>query len=245
MKIGRKEHFGERTLSKAVIPPDTEAVEDWAYGACIRLKEVWLPMGVRLSAKAFEGSGKIEKVCIYSTEEELKAGRNINALAESAALVLLVWPGEMTGILKDYSDEKLAAFISDKLPAYLEEADDKGFMPFLAGGEEDYADETSERSAYASMICCRKIRLILDAMLYKGADHSAYIRRAGSGMLISVLKNIRTRREDYVSLCFEKELFDSKEPNELPETAAEDAELKALLIKYSGVKAATLDKLEI
>ena len=52
--VKRKEHFGERELNKAVIPPGTEAVEDWAYGACVNFREVWFPTGIRLSAKEFE-----------------------------------------------------------------------------------------------------------------------------------------------------------------------------------------------
>ncbi len=228
-----------------MIPPGTEAVEDWAYGACVNLREVWFPTGIRLSAKAFEGSENIEKVCIYTIEEELNAGRNVNSLTETAALVLLVWPEEMTGLLTDFSDEKLSALIRDKLPIYLEEADDNGFRPFLAGGEEDYGDEASEREDYIFRNRLRKVRLSLDAMFLGAGDHSLYIRECGADVILSVLKNIKTRREDYVSLCFEKELFDCGELNELPERAAEDAELKALLIKHSGVKADTLDKLEI
>ncbi|MCR4585418.1 MAG: leucine-rich repeat domain-containing protein [Lachnospiraceae bacterium] len=243
--VRRKEHFGERELQKAVILPGTEEVGEWAFGFCLNLKEVWLPIGIRLSEKAFEGSDNIERVCLYSTEEELKAGRNINAAEETLALALLVWPGEITGLLDNYTDEKLKDFITGRLPAYLEEADDKGFKPFLAGGEEDYDDETSEREAYIFRIRLRKIRLALDALLLSAGDHSAYIRKAGAEALLSVLGSIKTRREGYVRLCFDKELFDIEELTELPERAAFDAELKAMLIRYSGVKAETLDMLEI
>ncbi len=245
MKIGKKEHFGERELKKAVIPPGTEELEAWAYGACVNLKEVWLPAGISLSGKAFEGSGNIERVCIYSNEEELKAGRHINSLEDTLALALLVWSEDMTGLLEDYSDEKLISFIADKLPAYLEEADDKGFEPFLAGGEEDYGDEVSEREKHISGVRLRKVRLSLDAMLLGEADHCSYIRHFGTEILLSVLKIVKKRREDYVSFCFEKELFDTDELNELPERAAEDAELKAMLIKHLGKGSDMLSDLRI
>lgn len=167
--IKKKQYMGNNTLIEFRIPKETEEIEAWAFAYCKRLKRLYVPQSLRimgnqilLEADAFENlfvydfAGKL-----YEAESRLFAllVRDFN-VAVSEGFPLLD-----TNQFK----EQLDLWIKRSLA--MEDAE--GFLPFLAGGEEDYEAVSDVRERHCFQKRCKKCALILEYLAYKNSISSS------------------------------------------------------------------------
>jgi len=237
--IRKKEHFGDRTLQKVIVPPYAEAIEDWAYASCTNLREVWLPCGCRVSEKAFLGSD-IRKVYLYRDEEQA-----VNGSPVLLALSFCLWPKEISSALDvAEKDELFLIWVKERLDLFLQEPDDKGFRPFLAGGEEDYKEENEELEQYKNRSKRNKLQMILEwiaAASYKDEsiaeqdinynNYINYINGCEPKQYFDLVKESADRRPVYEELFLGFSFYEHVSTDELLRAAGDDVELRALVLR--------------
>lgn len=167
--IRKKEYLGNRGMRHVVVPPYVKNVEAWAFSHCKNLKTIWLPKQLKkIEAKVFDGCNGLQRIYVYennSTEFDIS---KVYYYETEAALLAF----GARYFLDDIPDGKLFDFshiaepvwyqwYDDRLRAYIEEPDEKGFMPFLAGGEEDYEDPDNNMETY----CSRRQQEKIDGIL--------------------------------------------------------------------------------
>ncbi|MBR5419557.1 MAG: hypothetical protein IK115_00260 [Lachnospiraceae bacterium] len=244
VRIEKKAHFGDRELRRAVIAPEVSEVEDWAYAACPRLAEVWIPLGCRLSNKAFQDSGALERVFLYETEDKA-----VNASPELLALSLLSWPSYTAEALEAAADEaRFLSWFDDRLKLYLAEADDADYTSFPAGGEEDYDDELLGRGRHIRARRERKAKMCFERLLAKpeaaGEEFAGYLKRYDPDIPFALIRGAGDRRAVYEKLYFKHCRHSHAQLQTLLDCAGDDAELRALIMKELG-ESSVLDLLEI
>ena len=163
MTIRKKEYMGDRHLTKAILDTDAESIEDWAFANCTALREIWLPTGIRhVSEKAFLNCDSLEQICLCCCRD----GKIIPA-AKCAdpvllALMLKCRPKETDALIQAAKEEQgFLKLLDPLLPDFLSEDDSTGFVPFLAGGEEDYLTED------AAAAHCHKRQLLKTRLIYE------------------------------------------------------------------------------
>lgn len=237
-RIPGKYRFGDKSIKKLVVPEDTTEIGEWAYGACSALEEVHIPKGCRVSDRAFAGSDGIRRIFLYNEK-----GERVNALPGLLALAVTVWPGDTSRIFEAASDD--AAFLEwldERLPLYLAEEDSLGYIPFLAGGEEDYRDETEERKEHERAVKLRKARFMYERLLAGGirppgdekSRMSGRLKDYGPGISFALMKEDSERKEEYGRLFFELCIDGDAGTGKLLEYAGEDAGLRAMVLRHSG-----------
>lgn len=232
-RIAKKAHFGDRTLQKVTIPQEISFVEDWAYASCVSLREVRIPCDCRISEKAFAGSDGIGRICL-SREEQ-----TVNAYPELLALTVRIWQQQSpTAIEKAQNDKEFLSWIDGRLNSYLTEADDTGFRPFLAGGEEDYGEESEERASYIRKVQKDKVRLILERLSADPVpdgpgreDLLSYINAHSPGYYFELVRETAGRRLFYEELFMKYPLYDTISTEQLLQDAGDDIELRALILR--------------
>ena len=190
-KIEKKQFYGKRDLVSYVVPETVTEIGDWAFARCRRLRWIAIPRGLeRIGREAFAECESLVVAYFYEKpwgeilEEALKgnlkgklefsgkeAAFGIRALSEKQrtegelmALALRYFP-EVQCVVNAMRAVGKAAWLTvwDEACGYfLRRPDEEGFVPFLAGGEEDYADDGESLIAY-----CRKARLTKAKMVYQ------------------------------------------------------------------------------
>ena len=159
--------MGDKNLISVIIPSEIVNIEDWAYANCENLREIWIPCGCRVSNKAFIRCNNLSSVHLYQKASETP----VNSYPDLLGLAIRTWCSDTDMLISQASeDDMFLEYYDDKLARYLNEPDDKGFKPFLAGGEEDYADENDEYERYVDQTRRNKILLIYERLCYKSPD---------------------------------------------------------------------------
>ena len=186
-KIEKKQFYGNKELVSYVVPETVTEIGDWAFARCRRLKWIAVPKGLeRIEREAFAGCESLVVAHFYEgnweetwegsgKESEQEAGLKVRTLSkkqqlegELMALALRYFP-EAQSIVNAMRDKTLAAGAAGWLRGwdeacgrFLQRLDEEGFVPFLAGGEEDYADDGESLAAY-----CREARLTKAKVVYR------------------------------------------------------------------------------
>ncbi len=167
--IRKKEYLGRNDFIDIEIPVQVKRIEDWAFAQCERLRRVALPYGVEYIGKnVFLGCDALERVTVYGCEQPGKNG--IPEVFHRAWMIAVA--------LRDFGCDNPARLLDINAPEWLSSwdtactryiclADDSGFMPFLAGGEEDYEDVEAERFIYCHIIQKRKAVILLHRLALK------------------------------------------------------------------------------
>lgn len=187
-EITKKQFMGNREHVEVVIPSHVSVVGDWAFAYCKNLECIFIPIQlVRFGKEVFLGCEKLERVYVYDEKplegmeraelsgnncgKEKESGlANANCFAEDLQaklwkVCLVDWKTPVW----DETEEDRAIWMEkwDVLCGrYLSEPDLEGFAPFLAGGEEDYSDQSTDSANYChkkrmNKVFCVATRLLL------------------------------------------------------------------------------------
>lgn len=172
-KINKKQFYGDRNLVSYSVPETVTEIGDWAFARCRKLKRIAIPRKIkRIGREAFAECESLVAAYFYEghwneawddpgTEGELMAlamryfpevQRVVSGMQESELTVDMA-AADASGWLRGW-DEACGRF--------LQRPDEEGFVPFLAGGEEDYADDGESLAAH-----CRKAQLTKAKMAYR------------------------------------------------------------------------------
>ena len=170
--IRKKEYMGDRRLTKVILDADAEMIEDWAFANCTALREIWLPAGIRhVSEKAFLNCDSLEKIyiCCCRDGKIIPTDKCVDPVL--LALMLKCRPKETDALIQAAKEEQgFLKLLDPLLPDFLSEDDSTGFVPFLAGGEEDYLTEDAA-AAHCHKRQLLKTRLIYERLLAEQRGH--------------------------------------------------------------------------
>lgn len=172
MVIKKKQFMGDKSLRSYVVPEGTKEIGEWAFASCRELARVAIPASVeKIGREAFANCDKLRAVSWYR-----ESAGEVDELESLMAIALRFFggdAGELAARRKDGSKAWLAVW--DKAcKDFLESSDEEGFRPFLAGGEEDYDDETTRREDFCRNIRRRKALAILTRLLNSGEGETTY-----------------------------------------------------------------------
>lgn len=264
--IRKKTYMGDRKLVKAIIDLSCETIEDWAFANCHCLKEIRLPLTIReVSEKAFLNCDALEQVYLYdpadsasTVTDEAAASLEIapvptkdavvplSSLSEAADPVLLAttlkcYPKETNALIQHAKNEfSFLQYTDARLENFLTEDDNLGFVPFLAGGEEDYPGEDAA-AAFRQKRQFLKVQLIYERILsethgYAMADGIKqtcikWLQNHNPSAAFAFLLTETIRRDTYLDLYFTLELNKDVNIDELTALAEGQPELKAKLLR--------------
>lgn len=203
--ISEKYYLGNNDIKTYRIDNHVLYVKEWAFAYCRSLKMLWIPSSIKeIHPTAFDGCGSLERVYVYEGME-----REPSFIYENEAKLLAYgirnfreYPNIYD--FKDYGSKLWYKKYDTMLFQYLKEADDTGFDPFLAGGEEDYEDPDSHIEVYRYKRQKEKIYGIL-IRLEAGVNTQImqslfrYIQKK-EGLLIEVLKEMREASVTYIKI---------------------------------------------
>ena len=240
--LRKKTYMGDRKMIKAIMDPECETIEDWAFANCSCLKEVYMPVTIQtVSEKAFLNCDVLEQIILYDpADPSLSKVKNAVDPVLLAA-TLKCFPHD-TGALVPYAkDESVFLQHTDsRLANYLAEDDSFGFVPFLAGGEEDYlVDDAAD--AFRKKRQFLKTQLIYERILVETQGHTImpelkqtcmeWLRSHNPSAAFKFLLTDTLRRNAYLDLYFALELNNDVDINVLTALSEAQPELKAKIIR--------------
>lgn len=176
--IGKKAFFGEEQLRVLYLPQSVRKIEDWAFVHCSGLQELWIPRSFEeLGKDVFLHTDHLNRIVVYDEtgiyEEE----------AVLTAATFTLWQNAEGLQLGAVGSKGWYEAFDQRLLRYLEEPDDQGFVPFLAGGEEDYEGVETDVEYYKGCRRRQKVRLV-----YERLRHSCYLETEGKKALVDYLQ---------------------------------------------------------
>ncbi len=167
--IAKKAYLGRNDFIDIEISAQVKRIEDWAFAQCGRLRRVALPYGVEYIGKnVFLGCDALERVTVFGGEQSRKNGiPEVFHVARMTAVALRDFGCDNPVKLLDINAPEWLSSWDFACTRYICLADDSGFMPFLAGGEEDYKDVEDERFIYCHRIQKRKAAVLLHRLALK------------------------------------------------------------------------------
>ena len=247
--IGKKQFWRDGMLHTFTIPKGTRLIGDWAFYGCTELARIEIPTSIEFIGKdAFAGCDKLEQACLYGEGEFPNMGK-IVCHEELMALALRYFQGqtEIVSAGKGGFEPWILAW-DQACHRFLDTSDADGFRPFLAGGEEDYADDDREREQYCRMRRLLKARIIMFRLLTGASDRERlfYLERLyKNDMALELLREVWTDPKRVVELLEEAKVLTKDKCLDLIERLPEECvEMKALLLqRLSGESATELDQL--
>lgn len=169
--IEKKAYLGRRDLTEAWVPAHVKRIENWAFAQCDRLRVLELPAGIEyIGRDVFLGCSLLDKVIIYGAEAmEHFSERKALYVSEMTAAQLRHFDGGNAMCFADVGSPKWFLAWDRACARYIESADDRGFMPFLSGGEEDYEEVPHMRQRYEYETQKNKMRIVLRRLRGKDA----------------------------------------------------------------------------
>ena len=231
-EIKKKQFMGEKTLQSYVIPKGTEEIGDWAFASCKELLSVAIPTTVvRLGRNVFDGCEKLKRISWYQESEE-----EDDALACLMAMALRFFQtDERILLLRKEGQSKWLQYWDEACMNFLESADELGFKPFLAGGEEDYEDEKEKLEEYCRTKRLRKAEVLLTRLFVheNSETESRYLSLLKENDMALELLQEEWNSWKQITEIYEKAgLLTQENLRKVMEQLPEDrVELKAILLK--------------
>ena len=154
----------DRNLVSYSVPETVTEIGDWAFARCRKLKRIAIPRKIkRIGREAFAECESLAAAYFYEGHWN-EAWDDPGTEGELMALALRYFP-EVQRVVSAMGAVGKAAWLTvwdEACGHFLQRPDEEGFVPFLAGGEEDYADDGESLAAY-----CRKARLTKAKMVYQ------------------------------------------------------------------------------
>ena len=236
MVIEKKQFWGDRDLTHYVVPRDVTEIGDWAFAGCRELVWVAIPETVRyVGREAFASCDKLKAVYYYRKDTEHKEEK----YAELLALALRFFPSnsELVASRKEGCAVWLQAWDA-ACKSHLESADDLGYRPFWAGGEEDYEDENKAYLEYCRMTRFRKAEVVLQRLLAEDMDgmREYFLKKlCENDMSLELLKGKIDHPARVVQIFEESGLLTGESCREILDAIPrESVELRSLLLLKTG-----------
>lgn len=248
-KIEKKQFMGDKTLMHFVIPEGTTRIGDWAFAGCTELAWLALPSCVeQIGREAFKNCANLKAVYCYDAREPKTGGmpaecrKDLELTDDSAELlaIALRFFKESAGLIPAMRGEIKEWFSlwDEMCIRFLEQSDEDGFRPFLAGGEEDYDDEMDKRETYCREKRLLKARVILIRLLNcPEKDKKAYYQEKlrENDMSPALLHEPWEQPGKVLALYEEAGLLNKERCRELLNCLPEEfVEMRAMLLKRTG-----------
>lgn len=241
MVIERKRYMGDRELRSFTVPEDVAEIGDWAFAGCKALTKVELPEGLeRIGREVFASCDRLDTVIFYG-----KSGERETAFGGLAALAFRFFPGaqRFLDLWKKGREEWLTAW-DEACRKYLEKPDGEGFLPFWAGGEEDYEEDETKQEEYCrekrllkAQMACERLSLAPDiAQGRNGENHRTYYEQKlrENDMALEYLLNAHLRPDVAMRVYEETGILTSANIKWLLERLPEEkVEMRAWLLRKS------------
>ena len=183
-KIDKKQFCGDRNLVSYIVPETVTEIGDWAFARCRKLNRIAIPRSLqRIGREAFAECENLNIVFFYeealdgdakeffrdtgSTRLEILSEEQ-RFTGELIALALRYFPDafrvvDAIRMTSEKTEEEAVCWTAvweEVCEEYLARPESDGFVPFLAGGEEDYADDEERLTAYCEKIRMRKAKIV-------------------------------------------------------------------------------------
>ena len=247
--IQKKQYMNRADLTEFVVPYGVTEIGEYAFAQCGRLARIAIPDTLDvIASNAFFECDNLKKVYVYHSEDTVNIYSANDAKTEMLATLVAI-------AFREFSESPLYdvhAFghtdwikaCDNSFMAYLLSPDDKGFMPFLAGGEEDYESEASARAQHSTKVRIKKAACLIDRLL---AEEFYIIDTQLKARYLNKLKSLcetndkeglsalalrKDNLDKTVDLFSENRLLTEASISELISTLPSDAvELKSLLMR--------------
>ena len=240
--IRKKEYMGDRTLTKVLLAADAESIEDWAFANCSYLRELWLPATIaHVSEKAFQNCEKLDRICLYCCRdgEITTAPNSTNPVL--LALARKCYPKDTDALIAYAKDETaFLKFLDTRIESFLASDDCNGFVPFLAGGEEDYLTEDAA-AAFRHRRQILKCALIYERLLAEDRAHilapeqkricTEWLHTHNPAAAFGIMLTDTPHKDIYPDLYFSLGLHKDLPIEVLTDLADAQPELKAKLLR--------------
>lgn len=181
--IRKKQYMNKDELVEVVIPENIRGIENWAFAYCVNLKKVHIPKSVAFIGKdIFVGCDNLESVHVYENIEQSEDivsfdDKTDEMLCKLTAYNMKYFDYSGNNVFDNYGTSLYLEKLDANMSAFIKESDDVGFKPFLAGGEEDYADIEKEKNEYIYKRQILKCKMILDRLIYESVNKSKNINK--------------------------------------------------------------------
>jgi len=235
MMIEKKRFMGDKSLRSYVIPMGTKEIGDWAFAGCRELAWIKIPASVTsVGRDAFAGCDKLMHASWY--QERLEEEDELSGLM---AVALRFFKADERLITERRTGWQAWMALWDELcKTYLESSDAEGFRPFLAGGEEDYADEEEKLKEHCRATRLRKafavyVRLTADGNPERKAYYQKKLRE--NDVALDLLINHPENPAKAVGIFGEAGLLTQENCQKLLKRLPEECvELKALILQRAA-----------
>lgn len=201
--IEKKQYLGNRNLINAVVPSEVRIIKDWAFSYCKNLEIIWLPKKLeKLEQHVFDGCNRLKMIYIYENPFQEFSVSDVHYYKKEAGILAFA----VCHFFHDVPEGRLLEFSNfpepvwyqwydSRLKEYIDEPEEKGFLPFLAGGEEDYEEPDNTIEAYCEKRQQEKVegiflRLLTEEVLQQEEAFLSYIKKHQEAV-IRVLINMR------------------------------------------------------
>lgn len=158
--IRKKEYMNRRDLSEVTIPPNVTEIESWAFAYCDHLTKIYIPTSVQaIGTDIFEGCTALRDIIAYEN------GHSYETLSRLVVIAFTYFHQPALLSLTRVGTPDWIAMWDTTMLSYLRQADNEGFRPFLAGGEEDYEDKNSNLDYFCHMRRMQKVSCCIERLL--------------------------------------------------------------------------------
>ena len=257
-EIPAKAHMSDKSIIHEYLSREIKKIGPWAYSGCVNLHDIHMTADCDVSNTAFKGCENLTAICLYSGDDKSYVN-HINISPYLLALSVRAWQKDTSSLILTASDN--IAFIQEfdsRMLNYLKEPDNTGFVPFLAGGEEDYDDNEAAMLKYSESILKLKILMIYERILISRtasedysvpddiyANYLIFLKKNNPDPVFTVLTEAKEHRTEFADLYFELGLNKEASNEELLKLASSDTSLRALILVNNPDSGQKLDTLNL
>ena len=247
-EIPAKAHMSDKSIIHEYVSPEIKKIGSWAYSGCSNMTDIHISADCDVENTAFKGCDKLTYIYLYPVGDMNYVNR-INVSPYLLALSIKAWPKDTSTLICIASgNETFIREFDSRLIHYLSEPNDTGFVPFLAGGEEDYDDNEAAKLIFSESILRLKILMIYERILISRSHpenlsvsdeiyalYLRFLKENNPDPVFSVLTKAGEHRSEFADLYFDLELNKEVSNEELLKLASSDTSLRArVLVNTSG-----------
>ena len=257
-EIPAKAHMSDKSIIHEYVSPEIKKIGPWAYSGCSNMTDIHIGADCEVENTAFKGCDELSYINLYSVDDSSYVN-HINVSPYLLALSIKAWPKETSSLVRSASDN--AAFMCQfdgRMINYLKEPNETGFVPFLAGGEEDYDDNDAALLRFSESVLRLKLLMIYERILISRSDpenlsvqetvyasYLRFIRENNPDPAFTVLTEAKEHRLEFADLYFELGLNKEASNEELLKLASSDTSLRALILVNTKDRGRNLNTLNL
>lgn len=187
--INKKEYMGRTDITELVLSPGVGEIGAWAFAYCANLQAVAIPNSLReIGQDIFKDCPRLQYITIYCGDApDYSASETLHApLSRLTAVAFTVFAQPALCLPAEVGTADWLTRWDEALLHYIRQADAADFSPFLAGGEEDYADALNNEEVHCRQVRLQKIRCVL----------ARFLARDSAPMTASLAKQLREYLQD-------------------------------------------------